>query len=198
MDPKAIKELEILHEVSINEHINQRHLSKKLGMAAGLVNIYLKRLVHKGYIKVTGIKPRRLKYLVTPKGIAEKSRLTYEFALISYKYFKNTSDEIREKLEEMEREGVRDVVVFGTGELAEFSLLLIGESSLEVVAVVADRIEKSSYFDCPAVPKEVLGNLKFDKLIVTETDSRDSVEALLEEADIDPDKVCWLLEVPSE
>ncbi len=87
MDQKSIKELEILHEISISEHVNQRHLSKKLGMAAGLVNLYMRRLAHKGYIKVSGINPRRLRYLITPRGIAEKTRLTYEFALMSYKYF---------------------------------------------------------------------------------------------------------------
>jgi predicted transcriptional regulator len=198
MDPKAIKELEILHEVSKNEHINQRHLSKKLGMAAGLVNLYLKRLAHKGYIKISGIKPRRLTYLVTPKGIAEKTRLTYEFALISYKYFKTASDDIRNELQALEKEGHTNVVVFGTGELAELCLLLIDELKLDVVAVVDDKPEGGRFQGHPVVPPEMLRNLIFDKVIIAEMDAREEMEKLLHDLGIDGDKVFWPLRITQE
>ena len=100
MDLKSIRELEILQEFSENEQINHRYLSKKLTISTGLVHLYIKRLVQKGYIKITGIKPRRLKYLLTPQGIAAKTKLTYEFTLSSYKYFKAASGDIRKKLAE--------------------------------------------------------------------------------------------------
>jgi DNA-binding transcriptional regulator LsrR (DeoR family) len=195
MDPKAIKELEILHEVSINEHINQRHLSKKLGMAAGLVNMYLKRLAHKGFIKVSGIKPRRLKYLVTPKGIAEKSRLTYEFALISYKYYKSATDDIRKTLDQLEAAGQRDVVVYGTEELAELCLQIIKEFDLQVIGVVDDQVENTKFLGYPVIPAELLKNLKFDRLIVAKMDSAAEIESLVAEMGIESDKICKALEV---
>ncbi|MBW2638336.1 MAG: winged helix-turn-helix transcriptional regulator [Deltaproteobacteria bacterium] len=97
MDTKSIKELGILHEVSTSEHVSQRYLSKKLGMTSGLVNLYIKRLARKGYIKITGMNRRRLKYFLTPSGIAQKTRLTYEFAMISYKYLKNPNGGIKVK-----------------------------------------------------------------------------------------------------
>ncbi len=195
MDTKSIKELKILHEVSKNEHINQRHLSKKLGMAAGLVNIYLKRLAHKGYIKVSGIKPRRLKYLVTPKGIAEKSRLTYEFALISYKYFKSATDDIRKKFGELEAAGQTDIVVYGTEELAELCLQIIREFDLRVIGVVDDHAESAKFLGYPIIPAELLENLKFDKLIVAKMDSTDEIESLIAQLGIESDKICRMLEV---
>ncbi len=197
MDKQSIKELEILHEVSKNEDVSQRYLSNKLGMASGLVSLYLKRLANKGYIKVTGIRPRRLKYLLTPRGITEKTRLTYEFALISYKYFKNAADDIKQKLTAMENAGQTSVVVLGTGELAEMCLLLIKESSLQVVAVVVDdHVESNRFFGYPVIPMEVLHNLRFDRLIVAEIDTHDEVGSHLREAGVEADKVCWLVEVP--
>lgn len=195
MDNKSIKELEILHEVSKNEHVNQRYLSKKLGMASGLVNLYIKRLARKGYIKITGMNPRRLKYLVTPRGIAEKTRLTYEFALISYKYFKGATDDIRKKLEELERAGQTHVVIFGTGELAEMCLLLIKEFDLQIVAVVGNPSDSSRFMGYPVVPKDLLRNLRFDKLLVAEIDADDKVNSLVSEMSIEPEKVCRLLEI---
>jgi DNA-binding transcriptional regulator LsrR (DeoR family) len=194
MDPKAIKELEILHEVSKNEHINQRHLSKKLGMAAGLVNIYLKRLTHKGYIKITGIKPRRLKYLVTPTGIAEKTRLTYEFALISYKYFKSATDDIRKELSAIAATDSAVAVVYGSGELAELCLQIIKELDIEVVGVVDDAIEGRKFQGYPVISSDLLPNLKFDKLIIAKIDAREEVLSLLKDAGIGQEKVCWLLD----
>jgi DNA-binding MarR family transcriptional regulator len=194
MDPKAIKELEILHEVSESEHINQRYLSKKLGMASGLVNLYLKRLAHKGYIKVSGIKPRRLTYLLTPKGIAEKSRLTYEFALISYKYFKHASDEIRRKLEALEKAGQLNVVVYGTGEMAEMCLVLLQEFDLKVVAVVDDEVESTRFCGFPVAPKELLHSLRFDQIIVAKIGARREVEALARELGVEGERLCWVVE----
>ena len=195
MDKKSIKGLEILHEVSENEHVNQQYLSKKLGMASGLVSLYIKRLAHKGYIKITGINRRRLKYLLTPRGIAEKTRLTYEFALISYKYFKGATDDIRKKLGELEESGQTKVVMFGTGELAELCLLLVKEFDLQIVAVVGDHMEGNRFLGCPVVPMDVLRNLKFDKLLVAEFEGQDEVDALVSEMGIEPEKVCRLLEI---
>ena len=68
--------LEVVHEDS---RVTQRGMAKKLGIALGLANIYLKRMIHKGYIKVVNVQPNRISYLITPRGIAEKARLTYEF-----------------------------------------------------------------------------------------------------------------------
>ncbi|MBI5118006.1 winged helix-turn-helix transcriptional regulator [Candidatus Poribacteria bacterium] len=193
MDPKAIKELEILHEVSKSEQVNQRHLSKKLDMAAGLVNLYLRRLARKGYIKVTGIKPRRLKYLLTPHGIAEKTRLTYEFALISYKYFKSATDDMREKLKQMEQARQTQMVVYGSGESAEMCLLLIKEFDMRVVAIVDGKAESARFFGYPVVPPDLLPSLNFDKIIVAKMDGHEEVKSALKGAGIAQEKVCWLL-----
>ena len=197
MDTKSIKDLQILHEVSRSEHVNQRYLSKKLGMSSGLVNLYVRRLAHKGHIKIKGANRRRLKYLITPRGIAEKTKLTYEFALASYKYFKSTTDEIKKKFGQMEEAGHTSVVVYGTGELAEMCLLLIKEFNIHVIAVVDDHAESNRFLDYPVVPRDVLRNLKFDKMIVAKMDEPDEVNSLVKEAGIEEEKVCWILDVPS-
>ncbi len=198
MDPKSIKELEILHEVSRSEHVNQRYLSKKLGMASGLVNLYIKRLAHKGYIKISGMNRRKLKYLLTPRGIAERTRLTYEFAQISYKYLRKATDDIRGRLREVEGTEQTSVVVLGSGEFAELCLLIINEFNIRVVAIVDDHAEDKRFLGYPVVPQEVLRSLQFDKLLVAKIDAHDEIRSLVEEVGIEEDKVCWLLEIPGE
>jgi hypothetical protein len=193
MDPKSIKELEILHEVSKSEQVNQRYLSKKLDMAAGLVNLYMRRLARKGYIKVTGIKPRRLKYLLTPHGIAEKTRLTYEFALISYKYFKSATDDMREKLKQIEQAGQTRMVVYGSGEPAEMCLLLIKEFDMRVVAIVDGKAEGARFLGYPVVPPDLLPSMNFDKVIVARIDGHEEVKSTLKGVGIEQERICWLL-----
>ena len=83
MERHVERELEILTAIDEGRPLTQRDLSQRLGVALGLTNLYLKRLVRKGFVKVVQFpqKPaarKRLRYLVTPMGIAEKSRLTYE------------------------------------------------------------------------------------------------------------------------
>src|SRR3990167_3465875 len=79
MDFEAHRDLRLLEAVHQDSRVTQRGLAGKLGIALGLANIYLKRMVHKGFIKVVNVQPNRITYLVTPRGIAEKARLTYEF-----------------------------------------------------------------------------------------------------------------------
>ena len=69
----------LLEAVEQDSRVTQRSLATQLGIALGLTNIYLKRLVRKGYIKCVNVQSNRITYLITPRGIAEKARLTYEF-----------------------------------------------------------------------------------------------------------------------
>jgi ribosomal protein S25 len=71
MDLEAHRDLKLLEAVHEDSHVTQRGLASKLGIALGLANIYLRRLMRKGYIKVANVQPNRLTYLITPRGIAE-------------------------------------------------------------------------------------------------------------------------------
>ena len=75
--PDTYKSLRLLDEISKGEPMSQRDLSKKLNVALGLVNSYIKNLVSKGYVTIKTIPSKRYAYYLTPKGFAEKTRLTY-------------------------------------------------------------------------------------------------------------------------
>src|SRR5256712_8153017 len=103
MDQAAQRELKILTEISDGGDVTQRRLARSLGIALGLTNLYLKRLARKGYIKITTIPPNRLKYLVTPRGIKEKTRLTYEYMSFSLLLYRQTRDRLREAIRPVAR-----------------------------------------------------------------------------------------------
>src|SRR4030065_417859 len=135
-DDKSFKTLEILEELSRNGHVTQRELSRKVGIALGLSNFYIKRLVQKGYVEVVYLERNRLGYLITPQGIAEKSRLTYSYIHRSYGYVRKVRVSIREKLKILSREGVSNVVIYGGGDIAEVTYLAIHEVGMKLAGGV--------------------------------------------------------------
>ncbi len=70
-----IRELEILERLAGNCHLTQRDLSREVGIALGLVNHLLKKMVKKGWIKIKNIDSKRIKYLITLEGAKEKNVL---------------------------------------------------------------------------------------------------------------------------
>src|ERR1700730_17365399 len=113
MDVEARRELTVLDAVARDKHITQRSLAATLGIALGLTNIYLKRLIRKGYIKCTNLQSNRLLYLITPQGVAEKSRLTYEFMDYSLHLYREVRQHLSEVLRPCREDGARRIAVFG-------------------------------------------------------------------------------------
>ncbi|MBI4635734.1 MAG: winged helix-turn-helix transcriptional regulator [Candidatus Rokubacteria bacterium] len=163
MDQTAQRDLKILNEVAERANVTQRGLAKNLDIALGLTNLYLKRLVRKGFIKIRTIPPNRIKYLLTPKGFAEKSRLTYEYVEYSLRLYRQTRAALRGALEPLARRGARRVVLCGTAEAAELAYLTMRELGLELTGVVAESGGASSFFGLPVRP---LASLRLEELDV--------------------------------
>ena len=71
--------LGVLNAIHENAKVTQRSVANDLGIALGLANAYLKRCAKKGLIKIQQIPANRYAYYLTPKGFAEKTRLTTEY-----------------------------------------------------------------------------------------------------------------------
>src|SRR5438445_12758550 len=98
MNIQAQRDLQLLNAVERNVAVTQRSLARNLGVALGLTNLYLKRLVRKGYIKITTIPRSRIKYLLTPQGFTEKSRLTYLYMQYSLSYYRDMRTRLKEMM----------------------------------------------------------------------------------------------------
>mgnify|MGYP001562909326 FL=1 len=142
MERRIERELEILTAIADGDSTTQRALAARLGVALGLTNLYLKRLAKKGYIKVAGFprKPaarKRLRYLLTTRGIAEKSRLTYDHMIYSLNLYRRARQTLRESLSLLPRAGMKRIALCGTGEAAELAYLALKEFALEPIGIYA-------------------------------------------------------------
>src|SRR3954454_17246993 len=134
MDIEAHRDLKLLEAVEQDSRITQRNLATRLGIALGLTNVYLRRLVRKGYIKCDNVQSNRISYLITPRGIAEKVRLTYEFMDYSLHLYGEVRQHLRAVIQECAAAD-RRVAIFGSGEAAELSYLSLKEFGLEPLAI---------------------------------------------------------------
>ena len=89
---------QILKSLEQDPNYTQRQLSKDLDLSLGKVNYCLKSIVEKGFVKINNFKNSKNKsqysYLLTPKGIEEKARLTVEFIKIKKREYEQLKDEI--------------------------------------------------------------------------------------------------------
>ena len=172
------RDLLLLSELERNASVSQRSLATKLGVALGLTNLYIKRLARKGYIKITTIPPHRIKYLLTPQGLAEKSRLTYLYMQYSLSHYRDMLAKLRSVLTQATDQGVKRVVIYGTGEFAEMAYLSLREMNLTLVGFVSDGAEES-FLSYPVWRPEVLGEWDFDAVLLADIDRvRQRVETL--------------------
>ena len=117
MDHHDIHALRILEEIEKDSSQSQRELARKLNISLGLVNSFIKRLAHKGYFKITTIPRNRARYVLTPKGFAEKTRLTYEFIQYSFRFYKTAREKLKALLATLEEGHVERVAFYGASDL---------------------------------------------------------------------------------
>ncbi len=127
--------LGVLDAVEQNAQVTQRSVASELGIALGLANAYLKRCMRKGWIKVKQIPPNRYLYYLTPKGFAEKSRLTAEYLGSSFTFFRRARAQLEEAMATCKIKGWQRVGLYGIGELTEIGALCNSEFHLDLVVV---------------------------------------------------------------
>lgn len=148
-DPSILKNN--LHEFKILEHVEatplltNRVLAEKLGCSVKLAHELLGKMVDRGCLHVKKVHSRRWDYFLTPKGISEKIRLTYEFLQFSMQFYKDARKRSSQLCRNFAESGVKRVALLGAGDLAEVVYLGIKEWDLELTDIFDD--DKESFLN---------------------------------------------------
>ena len=141
-----IRELAILEKLENNGHLTQRDLSKEVGIALGLVNHLLKKMVKKGWIKIKNIDAKKIRYLITPEGAREKSGLLYKRVESTIHFYLDAKRVIKEKVEHLKGDGVKSVSIYGINHISEVLFIVLKELGLELGYVVDDNKKGEEWF----------------------------------------------------
>ncbi len=149
MDAHEQYEHQILNAIDGGQSVSQRSLASSLGIALGLTNLLMRRLVGKGWVRVTRIKRNRVRYFLTPTGVAEKARLSRVYLQYSIRFYTSARVRIRESLATVGGPNTR-IVFCGAGEVAEIAYVCLQETPLQLVAVVGDTRSRH-FFGVPSI-----------------------------------------------
>ena len=194
MDLELQRDLKVLEAIAQEERVTQRGLAANLGIALGLANLYIKRLVRKGYIKCVNVQSNRILYLITPKGIAEKTRLTFEYIEYSLHLYRQVRLQLRAVLHPLQSPGHKRIAIYGTGEIAELAYLSVKEAGLDLTAVFDDDGTRT-FLGMPVHDIREQGGIPFDLLVIAVLDPVDSAMTHLVAQGVPPDKICSLQRV---
>ena len=143
--PRAKIDLDILTEVGEGSRTSQVTLARRVGVAVGLVNALLRRLIRNGFIKFKEAPAKRYIYYLTPSGFAEKSRLLADYIDVSLRFFREARTDYLVLFEDASRQGIRRVVLVGAGELAEIAVVAAWQAEVELVGVVDPALNRSRF-----------------------------------------------------
>ena len=104
-NPEATREMILLEKIENNPDVTQASLATQLGVAVGTVNWHIKRMISKGYVKVKRAERRKLRYIITPEGIAFRAHLTIDYIEQSFLLYRNIRKRVRELLVELKYNG---------------------------------------------------------------------------------------------
>lgn len=173
--------LELLDAVERRSDVSQRHLANHMGVALGLANSYLRRCIRKGLIKIKEAPANRYLYYLTPKGFAEKSRLTAVYLSTSFEFYREAGRSCSAIFTECERRGWRQVVLCGASDLAEIALLRSQETGVKVAGVVDWSGDRQIFLGSP-VWRKTKSAQPFDGCVVTDLRSpRETYSRLVDE-----------------
>jgi len=192
MDLQDIRSLQFLEEIDNNHSPTQRDLAKKFNMSLGLVNSFIKRLAWKGYVKITTIPRNRVRYILTPQGFAEKSRLTYNFIQYSLHFYKEALRNLQDLLNRLQKRGVKKVVFYGANDLAEIASISLKASDIELSGVVDDLKEGEKFLGHTVKSIAELNQLEFDRVIITTVNSKEAIHNKLLQEKVLGEKILTL------
>jgi len=133
---QALRDLKVLAEIERNPRVSQRTISKRVGIALGLTNSILRRLVRKGLVTTRAIAANRFVYHLTPEGLADKTCLFIDYVRTTTNFFCIVRNRMVERLEALVCErGIRTVAIVGVNELSDAAYLATRELGLELVGV---------------------------------------------------------------
>mgnify|MGYP001201645182 CR=1 FL=1 len=165
--------LTLLNNIEDKKKITQKTIATELGIAVGLVNVYVKRCIKKGWLKVQNIPPRRYAYYLTPEGFAKKTKLTADYLTHSFTFFRSSKKICSELLEECEKKNYKRIALVGFSELTEIALLVSKDTNINVECIISNE-DKRNFFDLKIynfnnLPKNI------DAVLLTEINNSEKI-----------------------
>ncbi len=192
MEKEDFHILRLMGEIERDGSPSQRELSHRLNLSLGLVNTFIKRLVKKGYFKVKTLPRKRVKYFLTPEGLARKSKLTVDYLRYSVNFYREIKKLLLAKYLRMEENRIKSILFFGAGEVADLAYLYLQLTGIRLVGIIDDKQYGNDFFELRVDDFNRLDKPDWDVILLTRlTNMEVDIKKLIEKG-VSPDKIVTL------
>ena len=190
MDVEAYRDFRLLTAVASDVTVTQRGLAKQFGLALGLTNFLIRRLVRKGYIKIITLERKRLRYLLTPRGLSAKAKLSYEYLEYSLHLYRAIRTFLVRALSDIVTTQDKRAVLIGTGEVAEIAFLIMQQRGVHIVAVMDEsRGSATAFMNQPIRMLGELSKLSYDWVVVASFQETSHIRSRLALSGVPSEKI---------
>jgi MarR family transcriptional regulator, temperature-dependent positive regulator of motility len=191
---EEVQILSVLDAIEVDHRASQRDLSRATGLNLAKVNYLLRRLADKGQLKLRNVSqnPNKLRYLyiLTPGGLAEKSRLTMRFAARTWREYSESIERFRTRLIQLTVDGSCRVILLGANEVTDMVVEAGSDvEGLEFISIYEPSLKGESRRGIPVIDE--LKAIQFDRVIPCD-DTEFSLPAVQVELGIPKGKI-WLV-----
>jgi len=162
--------LELLNAIEQKSDLSQRNLAQHMGIALGLTNSYLKRCARKGLVKMSEAPANRYLYYLTPKGFAEKARLTGHYLADSLTFYRQAGESCSVLFKFCKSNKYERILLCGVSELAEIALIRAMDTEIEITGVYDPESTLDHLFSKPVWVDLAEADM-FDICILTDLNS---------------------------
>jgi len=162
--------LELLNAIDQRSDLSQRNLAQQMGIALGLTNSYLKRCARKGLVKVSEAPANRYFYYLTPKGFAEKARLTGHYLADSLTFYRQAGESCSAIFELCKKNNMERILLCGISDLSEIALIRAMDAEIRITGIYDPESSLDQLFSKP-VWKSLAAVGDFDMCLLTDLNS---------------------------
>lgn len=192
----------ILQAIASGERVTQRSLAGELGVALGLTNLLVRRLVSKGYVTMGKVGTRHVRYLMTTEGREALGRATRLSLENTVRLYTDTREQIRTTLASVsatcdrDAAGLKRVVFYGAGDVAEIAYVSLQRTDLTLVGIVDDK-RRGRFFGVDICGSERLtpstvNGIAYAHLVVTSVRRAEAIRKRLDDRGIPSSRVSSL------
>jgi DNA-binding MarR family transcriptional regulator len=128
------RELALLESIELDPDVTQANLASQLGVAVRTINWHIKRLIEKGYVKIKRAERKKLRYIITPEGIAMRAHLTVDFIEQQFNLYRNTRQRVKDHLQKVQQSGFSSIRLVGEGDVADVCRLTCLEQGISITS----------------------------------------------------------------
>jgi len=199
LDRHAYHKYTILQHVAQTPRATHRLIAGKLGVSVKLAHDLLTGLVKRGLLHVNKVHSRRWDYFLTPKGIAEKTRLVWEFFQFSTQFYREARRRSAEALRAASESGVRSIAFLGATELGEIASLGAQEWDLEIVDVFDDRRAGEKFLGMKVRAFAEVKDSDAERILVTAFNPAEPMARQYLPDGVESDeRFLWIFDLPAE